>query len=364
LGITIHSNVEAPLLWLEEFFGADSSGETHSAPRCGVSLTIDPERYAHTLGTAGAGGSRTIECFALDGRFEHLDLCRDAPDQLLLHDSRAQAFLSLEPADEAIEIIASEDHRRVRILLMRVVRELAIRQALHHGDLLIHGAAAVYRGRAVVIAGQKRSGKTTMLLGLLRRRQAQYLSNDRVLIDLSGTPAVVRGVPTIAKVREDSLRYLPGLLPPGDDLGFRHHLTLRESATGSALMEATSGQIPPMSPAQLCRWLGVEPSASAPMAMLVFPRVDPKVEGFSVRTLDVAEAADSIHASLFSAGAGRVVSEAFGRGWRGRVPDAGETIDACRQLARLGIALECRLGPLAFHAPDVWDAIIARGLTR
>jgi hypothetical protein len=271
----------------------------------------------------------------------------------------AQSFIWIGAGRGAMEIIAPSDHARMRVSLMRVVRELAMLQSLHRGDLFIHAAAAVDRGRAVIIAGQKYSGKTTMLLALLRRAQARFVSNDRVMVDLAGEVPLVRGVPTIVKVREDSLRLLPSLTGPAFDHPHRHYLTMRECTSGSALIEPAAHQPPSMSPAQFCRWLGVEPLAAAPIGALVFPRVDPTVKRFILRDLGASETADRIRASLFSAGPGGLVSEAFGPLWDSDFPGQGDTLAACGRLAEAGIACECRIGPLAFDAPGVWDAVAA-----
>jgi hypothetical protein len=357
LPLALHSNAEAPLAWLIEFFGPSLVVDHGPTPSHDVRLTIDPDRYAHMLAAPGDSGERPIDCFALDGKFEQLALWRDEPDHMLLHDARAQSFLSIAAGYASAHLVARQDSKHTRVLLMRVVRELEMLRSLDRGDLFIHGAAAVWNGRAVTIAGHKRSGKTSMLLSLLGGSQSQYISNDRVMVDLSETSPIVRGVPTVASVRPDSLQYLPALAPPVFAGPHRHYLTLDEVATGSALLQPTRHESPPMSPAQLCRWLGVDRVAAAPHGMLVFPRVDSNVTRFVVREMGDAEAAGRVHANLFSAGPAGLVPDAFGRGWAGRVPMPHETFDACRRLARTGSAWECRIGPLAFHAPDVWMEI-------
>jgi hypothetical protein len=105
--------------------------------------------------------------------------------------------------------------------------------------------------------------------------EAQYLSNDRVLVDLSESPPMAYGLPTIAKVRADSLDYLPRLTPSPNG---RHYETTREYDEGSSLVEPTRRADRSMSPAQLCRWLDVSSMAAAPIGLIVFVRVDPSVE--------------------------------------------------------------------------------------
>lgn len=360
LRIALRSNAPAPLRWLEEFFGPHLAPQADGSPNREVCLDIDPQRYAWLLAESGLPGARPIDAFAVDGAFERLALWRETPNGRVLHDVRAEAFLSIGADRGTIAVTAHRDHARMRILLMRVVRELAMLQALHRGDLVIHGAAAVHRGRTIVIAGQKRSGKTTMLLDRLRRTQTQYLSNDRVLVGTS-EESLVYGLPTIVRIREDSFRYLPALTAPASHPPHRHYLTMRECAEGSRLIEPPTRPLPSMSPAQFCRWLGVEPRAAAPPGMLVFPRVDSSVDRFVLRDLDAGEAAARLHGSLFTAGPAGLVSEALGAGWDGKVLDRAGTFEACQRFVRLVAVCECRIGPLAFHAPGVWDAITMAG---
>lgn len=303
--------------------------------------------------------ARAIDCFSLDGQFDRLPLWCETVDGRLLHHVDARVFLWVGAGHRTIQLVARRDHRRLRIMLMRVVRELATLQALHRGDLSVHAAALVHHGRAIVIAGARRSGKSSMLLGFLRNGQARYLSNDRVLLDGSAGTPIVYGMPTVANVRADSLAYLPSLAVPAIDAWQRFYLTTEECASRSPLIEPTRRALPPMNTTQICRWLGVPAQVSAPLGLLVFPRVDPAVDRFELRDVDATEAAGLLRGSLFSSGPFGHVSEAFGSGWEGRVLTEAEANDVCRHIAAGCIARECRLGPLAFHVPGVCEALMA-----
>jgi hypothetical protein len=87
-----------------------------------------------------------------------------------------------------------------RVRFMRVIREYFHNHALHSGRLLLHAAAVVHKGRALAIAGRKGAGKTTAMLRLLERDDTAFLSNDRVLVDVSQAP-LARGVPTVVAHR-------------------------------------------------------------------------------------------------------------------------------------------------------------------
>ena len=105
-----------------------------------------------------------------------------------------------------IEIVAERECPSIRMMLMRVVRELATNHLLARGALLLHASAFVLDENGVLILGPSGSGKTTLLLAALGQG-ATYVANDRVFV--RGDTAV-RGVPTIVSLRAGTAAYFPG----------------------------------------------------------------------------------------------------------------------------------------------------------
>jgi len=359
LRISIRANDPAPLHWLEEFVSPHLRQDTEAVSKRGIRVVIDADRYADMLAEGDDCGAHQIDCFTMDGQFQRHTLWRDGRQGRLIHLEEARALLALPLDDGAIELIAQADGKAMRVALMRVVRELTTLWALHCGDLFMHSAAAAHRGPAVVIAGGKSAGKTTMLLHALRQPRAQFLSNDRVLVELGPQGPIARGMPTIVKVRPQCLQHIPGLSEPGQEHPLRHYLTIQECVQGSDLIEPPKRHPASMSPAQFCRWLDVEAVAEAPLGTVVFPRVDPEVDGFTVRPLSVSEAAGRLAASLFSPGDAGPLSEAFRPAWDDGFPSRNVTFQACHKLAELCPCHECRVGPDAYQSDEVWSAIAA-----
>lgn len=358
LGIVVRSAHRAPLDWLEEFLSPHFHEREGITVRHSVDLVIDPQRYALLLAEGAGAGGRTVDCFTLDGGFERHALWRESPGGRLIRHARAECFLSV-PAGGGVEIVARADSARLRSALMRTVRELATLQALHRGDLLVHGSAAVVGGRALLFAGQKQAGKTTMLLNALRQHGVRFLSNDRVFVELGGGGPFARGVPTIVTIRGDSLIHLPGLDRPSAENTHRYYLTMREAEQGSPLLEPPTRDPSSMSPARFCRWIGVEPVAGAALAAVVFPTVDVAVETFGITPLSPPAATGRLAAGLFPPDATASVPEAFAGFWNGAFPGRDLILQACRVLAGQVACLEARIGPAAFRTPNVWDALVA-----
>jgi hypothetical protein len=364
LRLEVHSHAPAPLDWLDEFFastfGREADGERAD---CDLVLTLDPKQVARIARETPTEEPGPIDTFTLDGRFERLALWSDTARMRLLHDTRAHAFVRLEPRARAIEVVAERDHRHVRVLLMRIVRELGSLHALERGDVCLHAASAVQDGTAILIAGAKRAGKTTLLLDVIRRGGGAHLSSDRVMIDAAGDAPIAYGVPTIASVRDGSRAVLHGLASPPSQ--YRHYATLEECATdGHPIVEPTSRTIPPMSPSQFRAWLGATAASDAPVSAIVFPRIDEAVETLTLQALSPADAAERLRAVVFRSGREVSIPDAFAA-FQARAASLETGSDtACRRLAARVPTYECRLGPRAFIDAPVLTSLIASRNTK
>lgn len=65
--------------------------------------------------------------------------------------------------------------------LIRIIREILLRDAESKGEINLHAASFEINQKGCLIIGDSGSGKTSLLLYFLRRLNAKYLSNDRVL---------------------------------------------------------------------------------------------------------------------------------------------------------------------------------------
>jgi len=236
---------------------------------------------------------------------------------------------------------------------MRVVREVATLHALGRGDLHVHGAAVVFEGRAYIVAGPKRAGKTSILLHALSRCGGTYVSNDRLLVEACDSCVNVHGMPTIVKVRPDCCDRQPGI----PEMGWqRPCVSIDECERGAAISSDESHRPGSMSPAQLRRWLGVEATSGAPLAAVILPSVDAEVPGVDIRTLDSAEAGRRLAECLLGGEMTGRPPALFDAGWGGGASH-GEAVAACAEIARRYPCIACRLGDGAFRDADLWRAI-------
>lgn len=327
-----------------------------------IELVVDADRYAEFLQQFPAGIGENIDCFTLDGEFDRHAIWRRESGAIWIHHAPARCMIRIGARGETITMIAAEDCPKWRSALLRVVRELATLAALEQGDLFIHGASVVIDGRAILLAGQKRSGKTSMLLNALRQPGAGYLSNDRVLIQLLPKTPVVRAMPTIVKIRPESLQHLPNFTPPVDPPRYRCFKTIQEChsiAHPPQPSDAPPPPIPAMSPAQLCRWIGVQAIDKAPLAAIVYPRVDPSVITFDLLPMTGDQAVQKLISSRFPCGVDNTIPRAFVDFHRGQYSAGAALEQSCAAVVQRIQSIDCRIGPAAFGNPNVWSAIMA-----
>lgn len=353
-GLPITLSGPAPALdWIVEFLGpAFGAGEAATAAVRRVELVLDSEEFAARRRQLQEQPSRPLECFTLDGRFQ-VHPAADMPGSgTWFRDDAAPALVEVGNASR-VRVVAPEDGPDVRVTWMRVIRELATTRAHELSWLPLHGATLRREdGRGVVLAGPKRSGKTTLLLYGLARLGARFVSNDRLFAAEEPEAWRVHGMPTVVSVREGTLAQLPALAARFLDTRHRFHRTLAESERGSPAARRRP-DVTCLSGAQLCDLLGCEAEAQAPLTAVLLPRIDPSVEGLVLRKLDAAEAAARLlDDGLLLAARPPRPSPAFATrapdGAPDGAPDPGALSARCLRLAQAVPCWEARLGPRVY----------------
>jgi hypothetical protein len=355
--VRVTSSEPCVLAWLDEFLCPPFEPRSASVPDERVRFDVDERRYAELAGDHERGPTREVPCFALDTQVVH-HRARVEPDRTTAFDARLGCFYVVSP--DGVAIVAHPRSEARRTGLMRVLREIATQRYRRGSRVLeLHAAALAVGERGVLLAGPKGAGKTTLLVHTLACPEARgrLLANDRVFVAL-GEPPVVHGVPTIVSVRPETLEMLPRLLEDLPDLPRLSRLAASE--LGSAL--ATHGRHPGgrrirLSPLQLCRGLGVEAAASAPLSVVVFCEVAPDASGFEVTQLCDAAAREALAACRYGAvsGARDTVFARLGTPQQ----DEDALLD---ELAARVPSFSCRVGPDAYRRDPGARALLDRVL--
>jgi hypothetical protein len=352
--VTVETEDEDALAWLEEFLWPSFRAvpERSGAPL--VRLVVDAGRHAEERRRAAASPRTPHACFSLDTETVVLD-GHDDGDVRVLEDARYGCFLRFLP--DGVEVVAAPASRNRHLPLLRVVREVAataFARAPGRPRLSLHAAGVVVEGRAVLFAGEKEAGKTTLLLHALRGG-AEYLANDRVFLTLDD-PVEARGVPTVVSIRPGTLARFPEVLRGVPER--RHPSQLRVAELGVGGPGHPPDQRLRLSPAVFVRQAGAVAVAAAPLASVWVCRLDPEVGTRRLERLAEPAARRALARCLYGRAAGEGRPTVFERFGAGAIPDARELLDA---LARRVAVWDCRLGPRAYDAPLVDAAVLGDG---
>ncbi|MHC4845664.1 MAG: phosphoenolpyruvate carboxykinase (ATP) [Planctomycetota bacterium] len=357
--IDVAADHAADLDWLAEFlapaFDVDAPGPGRADHH--VRLTISAAGYARLRDALGRAPRAEIEGLGFDGRFSRHACTTDERGRTWAHDERWELFLGVDDGARRVDVVAKRRDAHARLGLMRVVRELATAAFGRRGRLPVHGAAFEMDGRAVLLCGPKRSGKTSLLVHALQRGGA-FLSNDRLFVETHGAP-FARAMPTVVTLRDGTLALHPGLASTLADHAFDRGLTIAECAGADRLpgTDAPAGsRLRCITPAQFCHAAGVPMRRRAPVGLLLFPRVDPGLDGIVIEPLDASAAHALMTASLMKPSHPTRYSPLFAPDLADAPVDPVAESQRCRRLVEAVPARACRLGPDAYRG-DLLDVL-------
>lgn len=367
LSIAVTADSESDLHWLQDFFGPSYKFGVAAADSAArrIALHEDPlwsHRRRCMAEHQASGTIGRVLAHVLDGTDLHLPCLRPADASLLAWDELLECFY-LQDCDGLTTVLQPQQSprlRRPRLALMRSVRELVLHHELRSGSLVLHASGLVRDGRALLFAGPRRAGKTTLLsAGLNLVPGLELLANDRVIVSPQVGGWSSRGMATVVSVRPGVDTVLPGLLQ-------RLHANTLGPEAGP--QESRSREFPIhgrllLSPSQYCKSFGVTQVAEAQLAAIMLPRIDLSAIGLHWRPLYPAAAAVSLAGALFASSHQGSRSELFDSPESGPFPEEAELAERMQRLASDIACFELVIGADAYRPEhlirlldDVFDA--------
>ena len=335
----------ADLAWVREFMGSGLLAPCGAPPHVRVSL-VPTTACLMPQGETSAPVAFTFDSEPVRLRAEPTD------DGVRLFDLDAGVVFDVASNAREVAVRYAGSRLSARVRFMRVIREYFHNHALDTGRLLLHAAGVVHKGRAIGISGGKGAGKTTAMLRLLERDDTAFLSNDRVLVDVSRAPRG-RGVPTVVALREGTLRLLPHIASAVRLAGDFREDAKERSARGPAPPVMAAGVVR-LSPRQLCDAVNRPMVHDAPLAAVLFVGPDWQ-QARDPRRLEPAAAACALADCLIGARVGACASDVF-------VTSPGARLSPHALVARcadLAASLPCyAVGPLGPGAAAFLDEIL------
>ena len=314
-------------LWLEDFltpwfvFGDHCRGKH-------IRLWHDDEAYRRATEEMEASSASPRNCFSLDSQLI-MKPGWTTSGRTTVFDEIRMCFYQV--VDDEITLLTRVGSVAARVPLVRTLRELAWQRSCQK-MMALHSSALVFAGQTFLILGPKKAGKTTLLSYLLNSTEANFLSNDWVMIERSHPGEVIaRGVPTVIRVREGT-QELISQLKLGLDTSSRFITHSNDEKSTLILPSPPPGPAGEvfLSPAEFSRTLKSRPVASAPLGGLLFP-VKRDDGSFRTRVLSHVEAMPRIRECLYGLPGSRPATTVFGEpckegeaeeleSWVGNVP--------------------------------------------
>jgi hypothetical protein len=348
--------------WLAEFLVPWFEVAAHGRGEFSIRLTCSAPAVAALERQRALASCRPVACFALDSQVVSLPSWAEEDGGTVIADSGRGCFYRVQ--GRSVEIIAHPGLRRVRVGLMRVVREIAAACLLAQGNVLdFHTAAFSVGGRAVLLVGPKKGGKTTLLVSVLASSRAALVANDRVFVDASRRPGQAVGVPTLVSLRDDTLQLFPNLRRGFPRCPARLHTAELESPDAATLEGDDAPPVFALSPTQLARRLGAPTVRGGPIAAVVFPEISPAVDGWSLEPIGTAEGTTRLRGCIYGSRSGSRSRTVFEELVGGQVARPQERDTAIGRLAAWVPLFRCRLGRDAYRGgAEAWLQALPLGL--
>jgi hypothetical protein len=334
--------------WLAEFLTPWIETTTPGKGDFAVRLTCSASTFAALEHRHATAIPHSVACFALDTQVISLPGRTEDNGGTVIADSRFGCFYRVH--GQTVEVVSRPRVRRVRIGLMRVVRELAAAQMLRREGILdLHSAAFAVGGRGVLLVGPKGAGKTTLLVSVLALRQASLLANDRVFIDAGRHPSQAIGVPTLASLQEGTLQLFPILRRGLPDRPAWMHAGELESPGSGAFENDEPPTVFALSPTQLAQRLGVAMVREGLIAAVVFPEIAATADARSIEAVAPADGAAQLRKYLYGIRSRPRPRTIFEELVGGRGAPADNEIALVDRLAAEAPFFRCRLGRDGLH---------------
>jgi hypothetical protein len=205
--------------------------------------------------------------------------------------------------------------------------------------------------KAAILAGPKRSGKTSLLFHALLQPGATLVANDRVVLHRDGETWQATGMATVVSVRKGTRALFADVFASQRDDPTLASLSAEERARHVGKGKGRDDGAMVLNPMQLCELAGTGRAPTTALAAIVLPLVDPKRRGLTLTRLASDDAAKRLPGALF-----RPASRLFyTRGQDSALAGHGHVEDVLARIASSVACFECILGADAYTSASRAD---------
>ena len=361
--ISVHSFDQVSLRWLNEFLCPAFQPVDNGPADWTIFVEDDPAFYNKYITQPSHHPPELLDCFTLDGSFTSHEVLHRQDTTVIVRDQNRGIIYKIDAVQSRISIVGLPNRRIQRMSVARVIRELATVHCLNSGQLHCHGAAFAINGKAIVLAGVKCAGKTSNLIHATNDPAAQFISNDRLFLQTDCDEPVVRGMPTIFKVRPKTLELLP-------DFGKRwrvhpyHFLeTLGEAEYAFSERRKNLFEKPEVEPrlsnAQFCELRNTSAVCTAKLGAIVFPVISSHIKREKVEALRPDVASHKLFTeSLLKASSPQQTAKAFRRSDELSIISDDDVKSQCDLITSQVPCFRFTVGPDIYQRPHILPALL------
>ena len=301
--------------WLHEFLSPAFQPVDGKSADWTVVVATDPVLHKRLM-QQPKPQREPLDCFTLDGSFASHEVLGWEGAVATVRDQNRGIIYKIDAEQSRIEILGLPDRRIQRMAVARVIREIATLHAMNIGRLHCHGASFSINGKAIILAGVKRAGKTSNLLHALHDPASNFISNDRIFVQTDSVAPIVRGMPTILKIRPKTFNFLPDF-DKQTRIRPYHFLETLEEAEGSfsdrrKYLFGKSDLRTRLNSTQLCELMNTTAVCEAKLGAIVFPVISDEPPRGYLQLLEPRVASEQLfNESLLKASSPQTTAEAF-----------------------------------------------------
>lgn len=268
----------ALLNWLSEFLSPSFTPHTGTDADWQIKVRAFTAQNEQQH-TALIKKDQEIETFTRDGTFEYLPYERNTDGQITLCVPDEALLATICSKNRVVSLALDATTRSARYFTMKILRELTTAHLVRNGYIPVHAAGLQLHSGAtpgIALLGPKGVGKSTFLIAGLLQHQATFIANDRCFLKRSachesGTRVKLFGMPTITKLRAESISLFPSLLEAISASGFDASKSIKECANQTTQKQQILHQgYKSLSAHQLCNLTGAPATQWSYLNTLIF----------------------------------------------------------------------------------------------
>lgn len=192
---------------------------------------------------------------------------------------------------------------------LRIIREYCLRNAENNGGMMLHAASASVDGKGILICGNSGDGKTTTLCSLLLHANANYISNDRTILNIKNDEIIASPFPLAMNLGIGTFQALQNKinleyqnLKRKPDLTDKYEDIFQKDWNNEFIIEANwirKDKIQ-LTTSEVEKAFDCKSSNSTPVKLMIFPKLSSGREKLKIYPIEYKEIKELIEKNIYT----------------------------------------------------------------